>query len=177
MACLLACLLRSPVLEVAWAFSLSLLGLKDLGLAQPHAGQLLHELGDGGELAHCGAVGVEEDDGVSRGLLVVMEALVLLGFAAEVLRLLVRSESVISSVLDLIQFLDRLEAAETTLDGGHFPVDLVERQALVGVGFGRYGRGLGGFPRDLLEGIRVEDLNVEADGAVSLPDLGAVGVL
>ena len=51
------------------------------------------------------------------------------------------------------------------------PVDHVEREALVGAGLGRYGRGkVGGLPRDLLKRFRVEDLHVAADGTVSVPD-------
>lgn len=37
-------------------------------------------------------------------------------------------------VLDLIDFLDRFDAVEVTLDGGCLAVNLVEREALVGVG-------------------------------------------
>lgn len=46
-------------------------------------------------------------------------------------------------VLDLVDFLHGPDAIEITLDGGCFAVKLVERESVIGVGLGRYGRGKG----------------------------------
>ena len=151
--------------------------------AQFHAGKLVHELGHRDELAHGGAVGFEKDDWIFEGLFVFI-GVILVGSNAGTFGLFDRFGCTVPFVpllsilvFDLVQFLYRLDPVKVTLYSGLFPVNLEEWEAVIAVGLCGYGRRRGRLPRDLLEHVRVEDLDVEADCVVSLPDRGGVGVL
>ncbi len=122
-----------------------------------HLRQILLHLGHGYE-SHPATFWIQGDDRSCKRHFLLRNFLALFGF------------------LPIIDRFDGFDSLEITFDIRCLVPDLEEWEALLGICSCRDGGVWGIHARDAVEEVRVEDLDVEADGAVGVPYAGRVVV-